>query len=177
MPRVHTASPRTRHACACPLLLLLVLSSLGAWTQAHAQMAPSLRPSGYVRSAASCEFDFLTLTAEPHRNRMRALGYVPVDTTMTVDRSRTLDLGLRPANVQLARVAVQADRNEAQVDPLAPDLSVARRDLKTIGVGGRTRRLGLPGNGERPTAPPRSRAHRLPTGRRPGGQPPGRSEA
>jgi hypothetical protein len=120
----------------------------------HAQSSPSLRLSGYVRSAASREvvryalvaadaepargqsnedgFYFLTLSSGPHRLRVRALGYVPLDTTITLDASRTLDLSLRPANVQLASVAVQADREEAQVDPKAPEMSVARLDLKTI---------------------------------------------
>ena len=116
--------------------------------------APRIRLSGYIRNAANREvvryaqlgsdddlrrgqsnedgFYFLLLTPGAHRIRIRSVGYVPFDTTVTLEASRTLDLLLAPASVQLATVAVQADVETAQVDPKLPEMSVARLDLKTI---------------------------------------------
>ena len=133
---------------------LLLLLSLSVGTIGEAQEAARVRLSGYVRSGTSREvvryalvaadneparsqsnedgYYFLLLDKGAHRVRVRALGFAPLDTMITLDASRVLDLILTPATVQLASVAVQADREAAQVDPKTPEMSVARLDLKTI---------------------------------------------
>lgn len=140
---------RVVHVLAGVLLLCLA----GSTVQGQ-ESAARVRLSGYIRSAASREvvryalvavdneparsqsnedgFYFLMLDKGPHRVRVRALGYVPFDTLITVDASRVLDLSLKPMSTDLAAVLVESTREVAQVDPKAPEMSVARLDLKTI---------------------------------------------
>ncbi len=113
-----------------------------------------VRLSGYIRNTANREvvryalvaadgepsrgqsnedgFYFIQLSKGAHRLLVRAIGFVPLDTTITLDGSRTLDLTLAPATIQLTALKVQADLEPQQVDPAAPEMSVARLDLKTI---------------------------------------------
>ena len=146
--------PTARVASAISLWLAVLLW-LALGTPVEAQETPArVRLSGYIRNSASREvvryalvaadneparsqssedgFYFLMLERGQHRIRVRALGYAPFDTLITLDASRVLDLSLKPATVELASVAVQADREVAQVDPKAPEMSVARLDLKVI---------------------------------------------
>ncbi|MBC8089462.1 MAG: TonB-dependent receptor [Phycisphaerae bacterium] len=114
-----------------------------------------LRLSGYVRSQASHEVlrhalitadgdvvrresneeGFYVLMLEPglHRLRIRSLGYVLKDTTITLTNHTQLDFSLATRQVQLATVSVQASTTErADLDPRLPDMSVVRLDLKAL---------------------------------------------
>lgn len=125
-----------------------------ATSVARAQDVSKVRLSGYVRNAANGEvvryamvavdsarartqsnedgFYFVLLEQGRHTLRIRALGFMPLDTVISLEASRVVDLRLTPATVQLASLVVEADREVAQVDPKAPEMSVARLDLKTI---------------------------------------------
>ena len=91
---------------------LLLLLSLSVGTIGEAQEAARVRLSGYVRSGASREvvrYALVVPTRRPaaratrtgstsccstgaHRVRVRALGFAPLDTMITLDASRVLDL-------------------------------------------------------------------------------------
>ncbi len=116
---------------------------------------PSARPervAGYVRSVASGEvvrgaiirvdadaqvrqtneegFYALVLPAGPHRLRVRAIGYAPLDTTIVVNGRLDLTLRLRALEKVLQTVQVQAKREErADLDPAAPQMSVVRLSM------------------------------------------------
>jgi TonB dependent receptor/CarboxypepD_reg-like domain/TonB-dependent Receptor Plug Domain len=135
-----------------------VTVAMGALTAtasaAPAQEVAKIRLSGYIRNGASGEvvryamvavdaerarsqsnedgYYFLLLSKGQHALRIRALGYAPLDTVITLTESRVVDLRVMPTTVQLASLVVEADREAAQVDPKAPEMSVARLDLKTI---------------------------------------------
>ena len=110
------------------------------------------RVAGYVRSVASGEvlrgalvrvdadaqvrqtneegFYALVLPVGPHRLRVRAIGYAPLDTTIVVNGRLDLILRLRPQEKVLQTVQVQAKREErADLDPAAPQMSVVRLDM------------------------------------------------
>ncbi|MFO0229494.1 MAG: carboxypeptidase regulatory-like domain-containing protein, partial [Gemmatimonas sp.] len=106
-----------------------------------------VRLSGYVRSAASGEvlrrarlsaddetvrvesnddgFYSLLLTTGTHRVVVRALGYAPFDTVVSLTNDITLTVLLQRREVQLATVAVQANRggdDRPDLDPRTPDM-------------------------------------------------------
>ena len=110
------------------------------------------RVAGYVRSVASGEvlrgatirvdadaqvrqtneegFYALVLQVGPHRLRVRAIGYAPLDTTIVVSGRLDLTLRLRPSETTLQAVQVQAKREErADLDPAAPQMSVVRLSM------------------------------------------------
>ena len=110
------------------------------------------RVAGFVRSAASGEvlrgalirvdadaqlrptndegFYALVLPVGPHRLRVRAIGYTPLDTTIEVNARLDLTLRLRPQESVLQAVQVQAKRDErADLDPAAPQMSVVRLNM------------------------------------------------
>ncbi|MEP6833078.1 MAG: TonB-dependent receptor, partial [Gemmatimonas sp.] len=114
-----------------------------------------VRLSGYVRSAASQEvirhalisadgdivrresnedgFYFLNLTPGVHLLRVRAIGFVPLDTTVTLTGHGSIDVKLQAANVQLSTVTVVAARDTGpDLDVRAPDMSTMRLDLATL---------------------------------------------
>lgn len=114
-----------------------------------------LRLAGYVRSASSNEvirtarvivdglapakqtneegFYAMQVTPGRHLLQVRALGFAPLDTSVTLTRSMTLDLVLPAPSVRLSSVTVQAAANadRPDLDPTVPDMSVVRLDLKT----------------------------------------------
>ena len=119
--------------------------------------AKRVRISGYVRSAASGEilrrarvsaddeavrvesnddgFYSLLLAEGTHRLVVRALGYVPFDTVLTLTEDFTRTVQLRRREVQLATVSVQASRSgddRPDLDPRTPDMSVVRLDLPAV---------------------------------------------
>lgn len=114
-----------------------------------------LRLSGFVRSAASREviryaqvlidsgaarraaneegFYSIALHAGRHRVRVRAIGYAPFDTTIDLVSSRVLDVSLKAVDTQLAAVAVVVQSpDRPDLDPLTPDMSVVRLDLRAV---------------------------------------------
>lgn len=116
----------------------------------------TVRLTGFVRSAASNEvirhamlivdenaltrqsneegFYVLTVPSGVHRLRVRAIGFAPLDTTVTLESSRSGDLFMRVFQVTLATMQVQGDRHgdRPDLDPLMPDMSVVRLDLATV---------------------------------------------
>jgi hypothetical protein len=116
--------------------------------------APRIQLSGYIRHAGSREvvryaliaadgdsarsqsntdgFYFVALTPGPHRLRIRAIGFAPLDTTVTLTAPTTTDFLLVPRTVELQRVEVNADAQTSDVDPASAVMSVARLDLATI---------------------------------------------
>ncbi|MBK8248506.1 MAG: TonB-dependent receptor [Gemmatimonadetes bacterium] len=130
--------------------------ALAAWPLLAPAQAPpaSVQLSGYIRHAESREvvryavlaadgdsargqsntdgFYFLKLAPGQHRLRIRALGFAPLDTTVTVTAPTTADFLLVPRVVQLQRVEVAADEQKSDVDPTTAEMSVARLDLQTI---------------------------------------------
>ncbi|MBC7843661.1 MAG: TonB-dependent receptor [Gemmatimonadaceae bacterium] len=115
-----------------------------------------LRLSGYVRSLASREvlrraqlvvdndairvesnddgFYSLLLPPGAHRLRVRAIGYAPLDTALTITASVARDILLPTRKVTLAAVTVQADAkgDRPDLDPRTPDMSVVRLDLAAV---------------------------------------------
>jgi hypothetical protein len=110
------------------------------------------RVAGYVRSVASGEvvrtavirvdasaqvrqtneegFFALVLPVGPHRLRVRAIGYAPLDTTIAVNGRLELTLRLRTQATLLQAVKVQATREErADLDPAVPQMSVVRLSM------------------------------------------------
>ncbi|GAB1343082.1 TonB-dependent receptor [Gemmatimonas sp.] len=141
------------------LTLLAVAPPLSAQAPPGARAMPDTltsarreRVAGYVRNAASGEvlrgalirvdadaqvrptndegFYALVLPMGPHRLRVRAIGYTPLDTTIVVNARLDLTLRLRPQERVLQAVQVQAKRDErADLDPAAPQMSVVRLDM------------------------------------------------
>jgi len=117
---------------------------------------PVVRLTGYVRSAASREvirnavlivgelrlsresneegYFVLTLPQVAHRLRVRAIGFMPVDTVVTLAASVIRDFVLKPQQTTLSAVVVRSDKNEerADLDPKLPDMSVVRLDMATV---------------------------------------------
>ncbi len=86
-----------------------------------------------ARSQSNADgFYFLNLSPGEHRIVVRAIGFAPLDTVVTLAESRTLDwiLALRP--VELQAVAVSAEQQQSDVDPASAEMSIARLDLATI---------------------------------------------
>ena len=116
----------------------------------------TVRLTGYVRSVASREvirnaalfateqrlsresneegFYVLTLAPGTHRIRVRAIGYAPIDTVVTLNASMARDFLMRPRETTLATVVVKTDRDSerADLDPKLPDMSVVRLDMATV---------------------------------------------
>jgi hypothetical protein len=112
------------------------------------------RLSGFVRSAASNEvvrravitidsvafarqtneegFYALQLPIGRHVVSVRALGFAPFDTVITLAGPTTRDFVLRASNVVLSEVKIAARRRDERpdLDPNVPDMSVVRLDLK-----------------------------------------------
>jgi len=133
--------------------------ALGAGHPAAAQApaggaAARLTMSGYVRHAESREliryalvsadsesvrtqsnsdgFYLLRLTPGTHRLLVRAIGFAPLDTVVTLVASRTLNVDLVPRPVELQAVAVTAEQQRSDVDPTSADMSIARLDLAIV---------------------------------------------
>ncbi len=128
----------------------------GSGDEQSARPGARVRLSGYVRSLASLEvvrraqisaddegvrfesnddgFYSLLLTPGAHRVRIRAVGYAPLDTTMSLAGSVTRDLLMATRKVMLAAVTVDADRkgDRPDLDPRTPDMSVVRLDLAAV---------------------------------------------
>ncbi|MCU0634240.1 MAG: TonB-dependent receptor [Gemmatimonadaceae bacterium] len=120
---------------------------------AIAGQAPRLRLAGYVRNASTNEvvrrativvataalptqaneegFYAVQLPVGQHTIGVRAMGFAPLDTVITMERSTTLDFVLRGRSVVLSEVRVQAAKSEDRpdLDPRVPDMSVVRLDL------------------------------------------------
>jgi len=120
-----------------------------------AQTTPqsTARLSGYIREKANNElvryalvsvdgdstrsqsdvdgFYYLKLTVGTHRIQVRAIGYTPLDTQITLSTATTRDLFL-VRNAQLARIDVTAAREKSDIDPSSPDMSVSRLNLDIV---------------------------------------------
>jgi len=118
--------------------------------------APEVRLTGYVRNAASREvirnailsvgelrvsresneegYFVLTLPPGAHRLRVRAIGFTPIDTVVTLSASAAHDFVLKPQQAVLSTVVVKSDKNaeRADLDPRLPDMSVVRLDMATV---------------------------------------------
>ncbi|HEX4932731.1 MAG TPA: TonB-dependent receptor, partial [Gemmatimonadaceae bacterium] len=148
VPVARRASRALGTAIAGATLLPIALCA-----QATTTPGQPLRVSGTLRSAESREVVrharvvadravsvesneegvyFLTLAAGRHRLEVRALGFAPLDTTVDLRASQTLDLLLQRAQVTLATVSVTATSEQADIDPRSPDMSIARLDVQTL---------------------------------------------
>jgi len=147
LPRIGAITYRVR-------LALALAVALSVPTVLPGQDAARVQLSGYIRDAASREvvryaivtadndsiqtlsnadgFYFLNLTPGPHRVRVRAIGYAPLDTTVVLAAPRTLDFEMVTRAVMLQRVQVSAEQAPADVDPASPQMSIARLDLATV---------------------------------------------
>jgi len=139
------------------VLVLLALLAVPLSAQSpppSAAASARVRLSGYVRHAESREviryalltadgdaartqsnadgFYFLNLSPGQHRILVRAIGFAPLDTVVTISQSRTEDWILTPRPVELQAVAVNAERQQPDVDPASAEMSIARLDLATI---------------------------------------------
>jgi hypothetical protein len=86
-----------------------------------------------VRAQSNVDgFYYLNLTKGVHSVRVRALGFAPLDTQLTITAATVHDLFLVRADVQLKRIDVQADRKKADVDPASSEMSVSRLNLDII---------------------------------------------
>ncbi|MEO7999306.1 MAG: TonB-dependent receptor [Gemmatimonadaceae bacterium] len=134
---------------------VLLATSLVASTIVAAQPAVRAiaRLSGYVRDKANNElvryalisvdgdsvrsqsdvdgFYFLILDTGVHRLQVRALGFAPLDTQVTLTDATTRDLFL-VRNAQLARINISATREKSEIDPASPDMSVSRLNLDVV---------------------------------------------
>jgi TonB dependent receptor/TonB-dependent Receptor Plug Domain len=123
---------------------------------AASQPGLRFRLSGYIRSRVSLEvvrraqlvadngivrgesnddgFYSLLLAPGTHRLIVRAIGFAPIDTSLTISASVTRDLLMNTRKVTLAAVTVQADANgdRPDLDPRTPDMSVVRLDLAAV---------------------------------------------
>ena len=150
--------PRGTIGACAPLLLLSLAplaphSRLAAGGFLLAQAPTPLRISGTLRSAESREVVrharviadravsvesneegvyFLSLATGRHRVEVRAIGFAPFDTTITLTASQTLDVLLVRSQVTLATVAVTATNEQADIDPKSPEMSIARLDVQTL---------------------------------------------
>ena len=111
------------------------------------------RLSGYIRDRANNElvryaliavdgdstraqsdvdgFYYLNLETGVHRLRVRAIGYAPLDTQVTLTAATTRDLFL-VRNAQLTRIDISATREKSDLDPTSPDMSVSRLNLEIV---------------------------------------------
>jgi hypothetical protein len=136
--------------------VVITLRRTSASDAQASQPGPRVRLSGYVRSRISLEvirraqisvdnsavsaetnddgFYSLLLSAGTHRLRVRAIGYAPLDSNLTLTSNVTRDLLLDTRKVTLAAVTVQADANgdRPDLDPRTPDMSVVRLDLAAV---------------------------------------------
>ena len=133
---------------------ILLCASAGTLASAQQPTAPRAQLSGYIRDAASREviryavvdtdgdsvrtrsntdgFYFLSLSPGSHRLRVRAIGYAPLDTTISLTESRTWDVTLISRPVSLQRVQVSVEQEQRDVDPGSTEMSIARLDLATV---------------------------------------------
>ena len=124
-----------------------------ALTVAQTAPPPAARLSGYIRERANNElvryalvavdgdstrsqsdvdgFYYLNLTVGTHRIQVRAIGYTPLDTQITLGSATTRDLFL-VRNAQLARINIIAAREKSDIDPTSPDMSVSRLNLDIV---------------------------------------------
>jgi hypothetical protein len=132
--------------------VVIVRPQTGDASAAPAPTARRERVSGFVRSVASGEvlrgaiirvdgdavvrqtneegFFALVLPVGAHRLRVRAIGYAPFDTTLSVTGRLDLTVRLRTQQAVLQTVQVQASREErADLDPAAPQMSVIRLNM------------------------------------------------
>ncbi len=141
--------------CTRPGRLLLLACGVAGALSAQ-QPTARLRLSGYVRSLASREvvrraeisvdgdasrvesnddgFYSLVLASGRHRIRIRAIGFVPLDTTVAISAVSAHDFLLAARKVTLASVtvAVDGDSDRPDLDPRTPDMSVVRLDLAAM---------------------------------------------
>lgn len=152
---VTSINPRGAGARAWRILRrsIAMLAIAGAFAPAQETGPAHAQLSGYVRDAASREviryaliaaddsgrtqsnadgFYFLSLTRGEHRIRVRAIGYAPLDTVLSLASPRTLDFELASRAVTLQRVQVSAGQERPDVDPASPEMSIARLDLATV---------------------------------------------
>ena len=114
---------------------------------------PTARLSGYIRDRANNElvryalvsvdgdstrsqsdvdgFYYLNLAVGSHRIRVRAIGFTPLDTQITITTTTTRDL-LLIRNAQLAEINISAKREKSDIDPASPDMSVSRLNLDIV---------------------------------------------
>src|SRR5687767_549396 len=138
----------------CALAVPVLFMSAGIPAFAQQQAARRVQLSGYIRDAASREliryatvdtdvdsartrsntdgFYFLSLSPGSHRVRVRAIGYAPLDTVISVAESRTWDVTLISRPVSLQRVQVSVEQEQRDVDPGSTEMSIARLDLATV---------------------------------------------
>lgn len=121
--------------------------------QAVSPSQPTARLSGYIRDKATNElvryalvsvdsdstrsqsdvdgFYYLNLETGTHRIQVRAIGYTPLDTQITLNAATTRDLFLI-RNAQLARINISATRETSDIDPASPNMSVSRLNLDIV---------------------------------------------
>lgn len=86
-----------------------------------------------VRSQSNNDgFYFLRLAPGEHRLRIRAIGFAPLDTVVSIAAPLTTDFLLTPRTVQLQQIEVASDREKSDIDPTSPQMSVARLDLGIV---------------------------------------------
>ncbi len=134
---------------ACALMRAAV-----AYPQVPVPASARVQLSGYVRDSRSGEviryallaidgdsirgqsnadgFYFLSLSPGSHRIRVRAIGYAPLDSTLTLTASGTADFEMTRRVVSLQEVQVSVERPPPDVDPASPAMSVARLDLASV---------------------------------------------
>ncbi len=128
-------------ALACGLPLPLIAQS-------------TVRLSGYVRSAETGEviryarisaeggspvesnqdgFFVLTMSSGRQIVRVRAVGFMPLVDTITVEGSTTREFRLTPRPLQLDELAVVSTRADtSDIDPATPEMSTVRLDSRTV---------------------------------------------
>lgn len=146
---------------ALPVVLVVAnavsIAELQAQPATPATTPPPIRSvarlSGYIRDRANNElvryatisidgdstraqsdvdgFYYLNLETGEHRLQVRALGYAPLDTQITITTATTHDF-LLVRNAQLARFEISATREKSEIDPTSPDMSVSRLNLDII---------------------------------------------
>lgn len=149
---------RIVHAFTISMTLLSAASTNAAAQFAPNATQPAAertvtRLSGYIRDKANNElvryafisvdgdsarsqsdvdgFYYLNLDTGTHRLQVRAIGYAPLDTQITLTAATTRDLFL-VRNAQLARINISATREKSDIDPASPDMSVSRLNLDII---------------------------------------------
>lgn len=113
-----------------------------------------VRLSGYIRNAANGELIRYATIIAPDDSarvttnadgyfviavsrgeqpiRVRAIGYVPLDTVLQLSDSRTTEFVLSARTVELQKVTVDGSAQRSDTDPQTPEMSVVRLDLATI---------------------------------------------
>ena len=150
MHRRIIAAPRTA-ALAVTLFASALVTARELAAQTPTQSTARL--SGYIREKANNElvryafvavdgdstrsqsdvdgFYYLNLTVGTHRIQVRAIGYTPLDTQITLRTATTRDLFL-VRNAQLARIDITAAREKSDIDPASPDMSVSCLNLDIV---------------------------------------------